>query len=123
MLPAQFSLDAYRIDRAKHPERDRLTSADEELVRLGMLLQRRAELSPSTEDAADLEELTVASFAMADVVLALDGRRRPYLDGVDESATMSERLSVRVRAAADVAEQGGALALANALLLLVESQR
>jgi hypothetical protein len=122
MLPAQFSLDAYRLDRAKHPERERLTSADEELVRLGMLLQKRAELSPSIEDAADVEELTVASFALADVVLALDGRRRPALADADASATMSERLSVHVRAAADVAEQGGAVALANALLLLVEKQ-
>ncbi len=120
MVPALLPLDAYRQDRAQHPERDQLTAADEELVRLGLLLQRRAELPLSSEHAEDLEELTVASFALADVVLALGGRRRPAAPPGGENVSIDQRLSAHVREAADVAQQGGASALASALISLVE---
>jgi tetratricopeptide (TPR) repeat protein len=115
MLAPSLPLSAYRADRAQYPERAHLTRSDDDLVKISVLLNRC--LQVRRRDAADekLIELRRRCYALALKILVQEDRS---LEGFDVAgASASEAVRV-LREVADAAEDGGALRLADALMLL-----
>jgi tetratricopeptide (TPR) repeat protein len=108
-------LSAYRADRAQYPDRARLTRSDDDLVKLSVLLNRC--LQVRRRDAADekLTDLRRQCHALGLQILAQEDRS---LDGVDAAGVTAPESVRLLREVADAAEDGGALRLADALMLL-----
>jgi len=116
MLAPSLPLSAYRADRAQYPQRMRLTRSDDDLVALSVLLNRCLQVRRRDAGQEVLSALRQKGYALA--LKILEQEDRPVEDAPD-AATASVPETVRMlREVADAAEDGGALRLADALMLL-----
>ena len=116
MLAPSLPLSAYRADRAQYPQRARLTRSDEDLVKLSVLLNRCLQVRRRDDGDEKLAQLRRQCHALGLRILAQEDRVLDDVgDGVDTPAPETVRM---LREVADAAEDGGALRLADTLMLL-----
>ncbi len=116
MLAPSLPLSAYRADRAQYPDRARLTRSDDELVKLSVLLNRCLQVRRRADADRQLADLRRQCYVLGIRILAQEDRG---LGGVVDATVASAPEVVRLlREVADAAEDGGALRLADTLMLL-----
>lgn len=115
MFEAHLPLEAYRIDRS-HADIGDFTGVDAELLRIGVLLNRSLQLRGAGAPDDDISRVRSACFSLVAGVLEERGRRalaREQLIGASGAAMLAS-----LRDVAELAEDAGALRLANSLLVL-----
>jgi hypothetical protein len=110
-------LPAYCADRAKLPHRERLTESDAELLRVGVLLSRCHQIRRVPQSVEHVRSLHAECLSLARAIVGAAGVTPTW--NHREPPVSLVVLSQAVRAIAGVAEDGGALRLANVLLHLV----
>jgi hypothetical protein len=116
----QLPLAAYRDDRSRAPHMPELTACDGELVSIGVMLSRCAQLRQVSGGASETMRLRQQCFVMATRALESADRSIPWTD--QPAAVEASLLSLAIRSVADIAEDGGALRLANSLLHLASQE-
>ncbi|MEO5816399.1 MAG: hypothetical protein ABIT20_14095 [Gemmatimonadaceae bacterium] len=116
MLTPSLPLSAYRADRAQYPERARLTRSDDDLIALSILLNRCLQVRRRDTGHEKLADLRRQCHVLALKILAQEDRS---IDSATDATSASAPETVgMLREVADAAEDGGALRLADALMLL-----
>ncbi len=116
----QPPLAAYHDDRSRAPQLSALTECDTELVSIGVMLSRCAQLRQLSGGAMETVRLRLECLTQATRAMKSANRAVPWsAKGIAVDARV---LSMAVRSVADIAEDGGALRLANALLYLASQE-
>jgi hypothetical protein len=115
MLEPQLPLEAYRQDRAQ-TDVSELTGVDAALVRIASLLQRCLQLRQAGAADEEIQRVRLAYIAMVATVLHEKGLEADAQDRLAQASAAD--VLAAIREIATVAEDGGALRLANALLML-----
>lgn len=113
-------LAAYADDRSRAPDSTTLTACDDELVGIGVMLSRCTQLRHVSGAASETQRLRDECYVLATRALEISDRVVPWKG--QGSTVHPQVLSEAVRSAADIAEDGGALRLANALLHLASQE-